>query len=107
MPTEAQVPKPGLEETGETATAPCPCAFYQAVLHSKRRLGAKTEDTTSGLRQSCLLNPGKAYGPDGKEIGLSECTLQRQAQCQAQRRKALARLYATLPSTRVATAARG
>jgi hypothetical protein len=92
---------------GETAPAPCPCAFYQAILHSKRRLGAQTQEAASGLKHSCLLNPGKAYGPDGKEIGLGQCTLQRQAQCQAQRRKAFARLYATLPSTRVATAAGG
>src|SRR5689334_4794079 len=88
------------------SVTPRPCAFYQAAMHTPRQ----TEEAASGsppsaLRHCCLINSGKSVGPDGEAIGPTLCTPERQASCQAQRRLALARLYASLPGQSVAEAA--
>ncbi len=81
---------------------PRPCAFYQADMATPskaHRDGAeKTGNNAGSLRHRCMLHPGKATGPDGNALGVSECTLPRQALCQAQRRQAFSRLYATVPT---------
>jgi hypothetical protein len=79
-----------------SATAPKPCAFYSVMMAAA---GAP------GISHRCLLNPGKAQGPDGAAIGVSQCTLERQAQCQAQRRANFARLHASAASIETSDAA--
>lgn len=52
---------------------------------------------TAGLSHRCMLNPGRAIGPDGEAIGPMNCTMARQCVCQAHRRSRFARLHSTLP----------
>lgn len=90
--------------------APRPCAFYQAAMpaspHTRRHIADSQERPPSGgLAHRCMLNPGRASGPDGEEIGPLVCTLSRQGGCQQHRRKNIARLYETLPAMRTAEAA--
>ncbi len=97
MPSEPDVPQERIAENAPASR----CAFYQAALLPASPSGsAENGPGSSGLQHRCLLNPGRLQGPDGKEIGLSACTLERQAQCQAQRRAMLARLCTSLPSLR-------
>jgi hypothetical protein len=81
--------------------APRPCAFYVAAMPGASRKQAPTPERAT-LKHRCLLNPGRSVGPDGEGISPMLCTPERQNDCQAQRREALARLYATLPANRPA-----
>ena len=69
------------------------CAFYQASMssdHVNRRVAEKSE--ASAMKHRCMLNPGRAEGPDGIEIGPTICTMERQSACQKARRDVFARL---------------
>lgn len=82
---------------------PHPCAFYiTEMIANPRREDAGTAPARSAMRHRCLLNPGRSHGPDGNRIGFGECSLERQASCQACRRADLARLNATLPTRAIA-----
>ena len=69
------------------------CAFYQASMssdHVNRRNTEKSE--LSAMKHRCMLNPGRAEGPDGVEIGPMKCTMERQSACQKARRDVFAKL---------------
>ena len=102
MLQEQNIPKRASMET-EKVAASRRCAFYQAAMQPT--IAAPSGDEARTLRHSCLLNPGKTLGPDGNKIGPLDCTLARQAQCQAERRQGLARLHAALRSLRDAASA--
>lgn len=82
--------------TRASSTSVRPCAFCQVETGSPRT----HRSSHPGLQVRCLLNPGRAFGPDGAEISLTACTPQRQAECQTQRRREFAHLCATLPALR-------
>ena len=80
-----------------------PCAFYITEMVAAPRPENAAPPGRSAMRHRCLLNPGRAYGPDGNGISVGECSPERQALCQSHRRADLARLNATCP-TRAAAA---
>ena len=90
---------PGSPSADSTAEAPHPCAFYitEMIANPRRDDAPDAASGRSSMRHRCLLNPGRAHGPDGNGIGLGECSLERQSLCQSCRRADLARLNATLP----------
>ena len=71
-----------------------PCAFYQAEL-PPRQYAPGAVAPPARLLHRCILNSGKAAGPDGNPINALECTPARQAKCQANRRHMIATLHAT------------
>jgi hypothetical protein len=89
-----------VSEATPTATARL-CIFCQVDDQAPSRSRPPHRAQASHApRCTCLLNPGRPLGPDGQEIDVAQCTMERQTACQARRKHEFARLCANVPALR-------